>query len=67
MMYRHGIKQAKLDSVDFLMVLLTRFGLCSKSKGMRIFQHYRQNIFYQHFVASHMEMAHIEKILRDER
>jgi len=40
--------QAKLTSVDYLLVLLTRFGLCSESKALKIFQHYRRELFYRH-------------------
>jgi hypothetical protein len=41
-------RQAKLRSVDNLLVILTRLGLCSETKALRIFQHYRHEIFYRY-------------------
>jgi hypothetical protein len=41
-------RQAKLTSVDFLLVLLVRFGVCSEPKAFGVFQWYRHDIFYKH-------------------
>jgi len=41
-------KQAKLRSVDYLMLILTRLGLCDEVKALSIFQQYRHEIFYKY-------------------
>ena len=45
-------RQAKLTSVDFLMVILTRLNVCSEHKAMRLFQYYRHELFYRYDKAS---------------
>ncbi len=64
-MDEHQKRQAKLDSVDYLMVILTRLGICSEYEGMKIFQSYRQRIFYRRFIASQMQEIRIEQILNN--
>ena len=66
-MDEYELRQAKLDSVNFLMVILTRLGICSEGKAMKIFQRYRQEIFYRHFKASGMRDPRIEKIFNDQQ
>ena len=45
-------RQLKLTSVDSLLVLLTRFGLCSEKKAMRVYQEHRYRIFYRYMHTS---------------
>ena len=61
----HELRQAKLNSVDYLMLILIRLKLCSEFKGMRIFQEYRQELFYRHRQESGKHKLHLEKIISD--
>ena len=45
-------KQNKLNSVDYFLLLLVKFNLCSEGRALRIFQTYRHRIFYRHNIAS---------------
>jgi hypothetical protein len=40
-------RQAKLTSVDYLLVILTRLGLCPESNALKIYNFYRHRIFYK--------------------
>lgn len=61
-------KQAKLDSVDFLMLLLVRFDVCSERTGFKIFQRYRWDVFYKRFRPSGQRpVPRIEKIFKDQQ
>jgi hypothetical protein len=46
-------RQAKLTSVDYLMVILTKLGICSEYTALAIFQRYRQKIFYTQVLPSY--------------
>ena len=63
--YKHGLKQAKLDSVDFLMVILTRLKICPEHQASRIYQDYRQEIFYRYNTATIIHPERTAKIYAD--
>ncbi len=41
-------RQAKLNSIDFLLVLMTQLGVYSESRAMLVWSKARRKIFYAH-------------------
>ena len=54
-------RQAKLTSIDYLLALLRKLEIYPEVKCMKVFQHYRYELFYKGHKASGLLHLRIEK------